>query len=55
MSMSQLPNPSSASEDPEFVRLSGREWLILASVCAVAVLVTAILVFNIGSKLPHVG
>jgi len=54
--MPQPPEPPpSTPEEPVFVRLSGREWLILTAACLVGVLVTALLVFHFGSKLPHVG
>ena len=53
--MLQPPDSQLPPEDSDFVRLSGREWLMMLTVCVVGVLVTAFLVFHIGSKLPHVG
>ena len=53
--MPQPPDSQPPPEDSGFVRLSRREWLIMIAACVVGVLVTAILVINIGSKLPHIG
>ena len=53
--MPQPPDSQLPPEDSDFVRLFGREWLMMLTVCVVGVLVTAFLVFHIGSKLPHVG